>query len=112
MVKKTKVRYNIGQLNTFLFRNTQERRKKSKFSTSKPNYFFYNFTTNNPRNKAIQKLMNVPATTYSDFSDSLLGTGTSCNNGCQPPSMPVKHNQPCKKQHAQILYCQQYQPKL
>lgn len=31
----------------------------------------YNFTTNNPRNKAIQKLMNVPATTYSDFSDSL-----------------------------------------
>lgn len=41
MVKKTKVRYNIGQLNTFLFRNTQEGRKKlSKFSTSKPNYFF------------------------------------------------------------------------
>ena len=72
MVKITKVRYNIGQLNTFLFRNTQEGRKKlSKFSTSKPNYFFYNFTTNNPRNKAIQKLMNVPATTYSDFFDSL-----------------------------------------
>ena len=28
MVKITKVRYNIGQLNTFLFRNTQEGRKK------------------------------------------------------------------------------------
>ena len=28
MVKITKVRKNIGQLNTFLFRNTQEGRKK------------------------------------------------------------------------------------